>query len=54
MIELRRIDLSNVHEITALSVREDQQSFVASNSYSLIEAFAARESGHAALPLTIM
>lgn len=50
MIELRRINLDNVQEITALAVREDQKSFVASNSYSLIEAFATRESGYAALP----
>lgn len=50
MIELRRIDLSNVHEITALHVREDQRSFVASNTDSLVEAFACRESGHEVLP----
>ncbi|MBE5805043.1 MAG: GNAT family N-acetyltransferase [Clostridiales bacterium] len=49
MIELRKIDLSNVWQITSLSVREDQQSFVAGNGYSMIEAFATRESGYAAL-----
>ena len=50
MIRLRKVDLSNVWDITRLNVRDDQQSFVASNSYSIIEAFASRESGHAALP----
>lgn len=53
MIELRRIDLSNAQEITALSVAEEQQSFVATNSYSLIEAFATRESGYGAYPFGI-
>lgn len=50
MIELKKIDLDNLHQITALSVREDQTSFVASNACSIMEAFATRESGYAALP----
>lgn len=50
MIRLRRVDLGNMQEIIGLEVRENQQSFVASNLYSLAEAFACRESGHAALP----
>ena len=53
MIELRKVDLDNVDEVVALAVREDQQSFVASNSYSIIEAFALRESGYVALPFAI-
>lgn len=50
MIELRKVDLSNVWDVTRLTVRPDQKSFVASNGNSIIEAFAVRESGHAALP----
>lgn len=53
MPQLKKIDLSNVQAVTALQVREDQQHFVASNAASIIEAFATRESGYAALPFAI-
>lgn len=51
-MELRKIDLNNVWKIVHLSVNEQQkaQDFVASNAESLIEAYAARESGYTALP----
>ena len=51
-MELRKIDLDNVWSIVRLSVSDLQkkQDFVASNGESLIEAYAAIQSGYAALP----
>lgn len=53
MIELRTIDLQNVDDILALSVHEEQKSFVAPNAVSLAEAYAAHSSGCTALPFGI-
>lgn len=49
-MELKPIDLDNVWDIVKLKVSESQTDFVASNIYSIAEAFAARESGAVALP----
>ena len=49
-MELRKIDLSNIDDVLALSVAEDQKSFVASNQASIIEAYATAASGLTALP----
>lgn len=53
MIELRDINIRNVDAVLALSVREEQRSFVASNAVSLAEAYAAHRSGCTALPFGI-
>lgn len=51
-MELRKIDLNNVWKIVHLSATDEQiaQDFVASNAQSLIEAYAAIQSGFTALP----
>lgn len=51
-MELRKIDLGNVWRIVRLSVSKEQKDkdFVASNAESLIEAYAAIQSGYTALP----
>ena len=49
-MKLVKIDLSNVQAIVGLNVRDDQQSFVASNRDSLVEAYATLASGRVALP----
>lgn len=48
-MELRRVDLSNVWALVALSVAPEQQGFVASNAESLIEAYATQASGYPAM-----
>lgn len=45
MLELRSVSEKNLWEITALSVREDQASFVASSTVSLLEAYVAVTAG---------
>ena len=52
-MELRKIDLSNIDDILALSVAEEQKSFVASNQASIVEAYATNASGFTALPFGI-
>lgn len=52
-MELIKVDLSNVWEIIKLNVKESQKSFVASNSTSIIEAYATIQSGYIALPFGI-
>lgn len=48
MLHLQPIDSQNVEAILALSVREDQRDFVASNTDSIIEAYIAiTHNGHA-------
>lgn len=48
MLHLRPIDSENVGALLALSVREEQKSFVASNTDSIIEAYIAiTHNGHA-------
>lgn len=51
-MELRKIDLQNVWRIVHLSVTDGQKEkdFVATNAESLIEAYAAIQSGYTALP----
>ena len=51
-MELRKIDMHNVWSIVRLSVTDLQKEkdFVASNGLSLIEAYAAIQSGYVALP----
>ena len=52
-MELIKVDLSNAWEIIKLNVKESQKSFVASNSKSIIEAYATIQSGYIALPFGI-
>ena len=48
MLHLQPINSQNVEAILALSVREDQRDFVASNDQSIIEAYIAiTHNGHA-------
>ena len=49
-MKLVKIDNQNVWDIVKLKVREDQSSFVATNDYSIIEAYATISSGYVALP----
>ncbi len=53
MISLRKIDTHNIWPIIKLHVRKEQESFVATNTESLLEAFATREEGLAAWPFGI-
>ena len=53
MIELRKIDDTNVWEIVKLSVEEEQKNFVATNTESIIEAYTMITSGGVALPFGI-
>lgn len=50
MIELRPVDSENVWDIIELSVRDDQEGFVASNTESILEAYTATVEGDTALP----
>ena len=54
-MELRKIDLKNVWRIVKLSATDEQkaQDFVASNAESIIEAYAAVQSGYVALPFAL-
>ena len=49
-MELRRVDSTNLWEIVALKVGKGQESFVASNTTSILEAYAALASGGVAMP----
>lgn len=51
-MELVKLSLKNIWKIVQLKVtpEQDERDFVASNSCSVIEAFAAREDGFTALP----
>lgn len=49
-MELVKLSLKNIWEIIHLKVAPGQEDFVAPNSYSVMEAFAAREDGYVALP----
>lgn len=53
MIQLRKIDSGNTWKIVALEVREDQKSFVATNTESLLEAYCTITNGGVALPFGI-
>lgn len=49
-MQLKKITFQNLWEIVGLSVKESQKSFVATNTVSLLEAYAALSSGCTALP----
>jgi diamine N-acetyltransferase len=49
-VELKKVDFKNLWEVVRLSVKQSQKSFVASNTVSLLEAYAALSSGATALP----
>lgn len=53
MIQLRKIDANNVWKILALEVAENQKSFVATNTQSIVEAYCAITNGGTALPFGI-
>ncbi len=52
-MELRRIDKANLWKILDLSAKEEQTDFVAANTQSILEAYAAIASGDVALPFGI-
>ena len=52
-IELRKIGLENVWKTVKLKVNPEQETFVASNVESIIEAYATQADGYIAIPLTI-
>ena len=52
-MELRKLTYSNVDEVLALTVREEQKEFVASNEYSLVDAYIALSNGGCAQPFGI-
>lgn len=53
MVQLRKIDSQNIGKIVALEVREDQRTFVATNTQSILEAYCAITNGGVALPFGI-
>ena len=53
MLEFRKITFENVYKIVALSVKEEQKSFVATNCESLMEAYVAVTNQAVALPFGI-
>lgn len=53
MVQLRKIDAKNIWKVVRLSVNEQQKAFVATNTESILEAYAAISEGHAALPFAI-
>jgi len=52
-MELKKVDKTNIWEITKLSVAENQSAFVATNTESILEAYAAIASQEVALPFGI-
>lgn len=53
MIELRKVDESNIWKVVKLSVNDDQLGFVATNTESMLEAYTTVTSGGVALPFGI-
>lgn len=53
MLELHAIDFSNIWKVIKLSVRDDQQAFVATNTESILEAYVTLAAGNIALPFAI-
>lgn len=53
MLQLRAIDEKNVWSVLKLSVAKEQQSFVATNTESIVEAYTTVASGGVALPFGI-
>lgn len=52
-VTLRRVCEANLWEIVNLSVKDDQKTFVASNTKSILEAYAAVADGQVALPFGV-
>lgn len=52
-MRLERVKGNNIWELTKLSVKEDQTSFVATNTESILEAYISITSGGTALPFGI-
>lgn len=53
MINLKKVDESNIWEVVSLTVRPDQSNFVATNTESLLEAYVSITAGVPALPFGI-
>ncbi|WOC32164.1 MULTISPECIES: GNAT family N-acetyltransferase [Caproicibacterium] len=53
MLTLKKVDAQNIHEILALSVKEEQKPFVAENTESILEAYTTITAGKVALPFGI-
>ena len=49
-MQLRKIDRTNIWKIVKLSVEKEQENFVATNTESILEAYAESNSGGIALP----
>jgi len=52
-MEFRKVDEDNIWKITKLSVKNEQESFVASNTESILEAYTLVESDYKAYPFGI-
>ena len=52
-LRLNKVDAKNLWELVELKVREDQTSFVASNTVSLLEAYTTVTAGKQTLPFGI-
>ncbi|MEG2060138.1 MAG: GNAT family N-acetyltransferase [Lachnospiraceae bacterium] len=53
MVSLKKISSNNIWNVVHLSVNENQKSFVATNTESILEAYATIADGNAALPFAI-
>lgn len=53
MITLQRINYSNIWKVTKLQVQDFQEDFVATNTQSILEAYAANADGITAIPFGI-
>jgi len=53
MIQIRKIDSSNIWKAIKLSVSDDQRDFVATNTESILEAYVTITSGNLALPFAV-
>ena len=53
MIELKKITNKNVWKVAKLAVNKIQEEFVATNTESVLEAFATINEGHIAMPFAI-
>ena len=49
-MELRKVEEKNLWDVVKLSVREDQRTFVATNTQSILQAYTTITSGGVALP----
>ncbi len=50
MFQLKKVTYDNLWEVVELSVKPNQEYFIASNTDSLFEAYLALSEGHSALP----